>query len=117
MSTESVLAHHLEAFSEGVDAIMEDYDDESVLFTPEGPLKGRAQIRAFFEGFLADSPPELIESIELDRRDVVGDSAYIVWSAEPFIPVASDTFLVRDGTIRMQSFALLETEPRRSDRP
>lgn len=108
MTTEAILAHHLDALSEGIDAIVEDYDEESVLFTPEGPLKGRSEIRSFFEHFLANSPPDLIESIELERQDVAGEAAYIIWSAEPYIRMATDTFLVRDGTIRMQSFALLD---------
>ncbi len=38
MSTELVLAHHLESFSHGIDAIVSDYVDESVLFTPGGTL-------------------------------------------------------------------------------
>ena len=108
MSTEATLTHHLTALSEGLDAIVEDYDEKSVLFTPEGPLKGRSEIYSFYEEFLTGSPPDLIDSIELMRQDVVGESAYIIWSAEPYIRMATDTFLVRDATIRMQSFALLD---------
>ena len=57
MSTEDTLGHHLQAFSEGVDAIMEDYTPDSVLFTPDGLLKGLDSIRAFFHAFLTNSPP------------------------------------------------------------
>ena len=34
-STEAVLNHHLRASLQGVDAIMEDFTDESVVITPE----------------------------------------------------------------------------------
>ena len=107
MSTEATLAHHLQAFGEGVDAIIQDYTVESVLFTPDGPLQGLEPIRAFFDGFLRTSPPELLRAMTLVRQDIQGDVAYIIWKAEPYIPLATDTFVVRDGKIVAQSFAVL----------
>jgi hypothetical protein len=106
MTTEATLRHHLQAFSEGIDAIMLDFTPESVLFTPDGPLQGLEPIRAFFAGFLHTSPPELLGAMTLLRQDVQGDVAYIVWKAEPYIPLASDTFVVRNGKIVAQSFAM-----------
>ena len=47
MSTQATLARHLEAFTKGVDAIMRDYTESSVLFTPQGQLAGLESIRAF----------------------------------------------------------------------
>src|SRR2546423_944107 len=105
MSTESTLAHHLGAFSEGIESIMSDFTADSVVFTPEGPLHGLEQIRAFFDGFL-HSPPELLNAMTVTRQDVFGDVAYLLWKAEPFIPFASDTFLIRDDKILVQSFAM-----------
>jgi hypothetical protein len=107
MSTEDVLAHHLQAIPEGVDSIMRDYAEDSVLFTPDGALRGLEGIRAFFTGFLGSSPPELIQALTLLRQEIDGEYAYILWKAEPFIPLATDTFLVRGGKIRMQRFAAL----------
>ena len=107
MSTEATLTHHLQAVGEGVDAIIRDYTPESVLFTPNGPLQGLEPIRAFFDEFLRTSPPELIRAMTLVRQDIHGDVAYIIWKAEPYIPLATDTFVVRDGKIVAQSFAVL----------
>ena len=107
MSTETTLGHHLQAFSVGLDAIMQDYTESSVLFTPDGPLAGLSAIRAFFDGFLRSSPPELLQAMSLVRQDVKGEIAYIIWKAEPFIPLATDTFVVRNGKIVTQTFALL----------
>jgi hypothetical protein len=44
--------------------------------------------------------------MKLVRHDVRGDVAYIIWKAEPYIPLATDTF-IRDGQIVAQSFAVL----------
>jgi ketosteroid isomerase-like protein len=107
MSTEATLSHHLQAFGEGIDAIMRDYTESSVLFTPDGPLAGLSAIREFFDGFLRNSPPELLRAMTVVRQDIKGDVAYIIWKAEPFIPLATDTFVIRDGRIAAQSFAVL----------
>ena len=115
MSTEDTLGRHLQAFSAGVDAIMEDYTPESVLFTPDGPLKGLDSIRAFFHAFLNNSPPELLRAMRMVRQDVHGEVAFILWNAEPFIPLASDTFVVRDGKIRAQTFATYTPAARSAD--
>jgi ketosteroid isomerase-like protein len=106
MSTQSVLDHHLNAFREGLDAIMSDYTNESVFFTPQATLIGIQPIRDFFHAFLTSSPPELISAMTLSKAEVNGDHAYIHWKADPFIPFASDTFAIRDGKIVMQSFAV-----------
>jgi hypothetical protein len=106
VSTEATLAHHLHALTQGPDAIMRDYSEDSVLMSPDGVLRGLAEIRPFFERFLADSPPELLAAMTLVRQEVQGEIAYIVWKAEPFIPLATDTFLIRDTRILTQTFAV-----------
>jgi hypothetical protein len=111
MSTAATLEHHLRAFNEGVDSIMLDYTPHSVLFTPEGPLFGLEQIRAFFDQFLGSASPELLAATTLVRQDVRDDVAYIIWKAEPFIPLATDTFVIHDGKIVAQSFAVLAPTP------
>ena len=115
MSTQDTLTRHLHAFTQGVDAIMRDYTESSVVFTPQGPLTELGSIRAFFTGFLADSPPELLAAMTLVRQDVVGEIAYILWKAEPFIPLATDTFVIRDGKILVQTFAAFMPAPATED--
>jgi hypothetical protein len=111
MSTEATLAHHLQAIGEGVDSVMRDYGEGSLLFTQQGPLRGLVAIRGFFEQFINGAPPELFAAVRMVRQDVVGEVAYIVWSAEPFISLATDTFVVRDGKIVVQSFAMVAPQP------
>jgi hypothetical protein len=107
MSTEKTLNHHIQSFADSLDAIMQDYTADSVLFTPNGPLRGLEPIRTFFGDFLRTSPPELLRAMTLVRQDIHDEVAYIIWKAEPFIPLATDTFVVRDGKIAAQSFAVL----------
>ena len=107
-TTADVLGHHLKAFGGGdLDGIMEDYTDESVVFTPNGPFKGTASIRDFFSGLFAEfAKPGA--SFEMLRQDVEADVAYIVWSAETadnVYELATDTFVMRDGRIAIQTFA------------
>ena len=104
MSTAETLGHHLQSFTVGPDEIMKDYTDSSVLLTPEGPLRGPDAIRPFFESFLKNSPAELLQAMTVVRQDIEGDIAFIVWKAEPFIPIATDTFLIRDGKIVAQTY-------------
>lgn len=109
MSTSTVLANHLQSIAHGVDAIMSDYTEDSVFFTQNGPLKGLAPIRGFFENFLSSS--EVIAALTVVRQDVEGEVAYIVWHAMPFVPWATDTLVIRDGKIQSQTFAMLASPP------
>lgn len=111
MSTEATIARHLDAFTKGPDAIMRDYTNDSVLITPDGVLRGLVEIRPFFERFLADSPPELLAAVTMVRQEYQNEIAYILWKAEPFIPLATDTFLIRDGKIITQTFAAFTAAP------
>lgn len=106
--TETILKHHLDCFGAGdLDGLMSDYTDDSVLFTPEGPLKGRDQIRGVFAGMFEEfSKPGA--SFEMGTQSVQGDAAYIVWSAQTAdndYELGTDTFVMRDGKIAVQSFA------------
>ena len=107
MTTATTLTQHLQAILQtDVDMIMRDYTEASVLVTPKGQLAGLAAIRSFFAQFIASSPPELLKAITLTHQEITGEIAYIVWKAEPFIPFASDTFLIRDDMIVVQTFAM-----------
>ena len=111
MSTQDTLSRHLQAFAGGIDVIMRDYTESSVLFTPQGTLTGLEGIRAFFTGFLESSPPELLPALTIVHQDVSGEVAYILWKAEPFIPLATDTFVIRNGKIMVQTFAAFSAAP------
>jgi ketosteroid isomerase-like protein len=104
--TQAVLDHHLSAFAVGLDEIMKDYTDESVLIAQDQTVRGLAGIRSFFEDFIAGFTAEAWESFAVTKSEVVGDIAYITWKAPPLASLGTDTFLVRDGKIAVQTLAM-----------
>ena len=42
------------------------------------------------------------------RRDIGGDVAYITWKVEPFVLMATETFVVTDDKIRVQTYLIVE---------
>ena len=107
-STKDVVDHHLKSFGEGdLKGILSDYAPGAVLFTPEGPLRGIDAIRSLFQAMLAEfGKPGA--AFSLKQQFVEGDYAYILWTAETadnVYELGTDTFVVREGRIAVQSFA------------
>ena len=104
--TGKILLHHWQAFGGGdVEAIMAD---DAALITPEGTLKGLAQIRSLFAKIFANMFPAGKTSLNLTKQVVEGEIAYILWSGNSTFynaPFATDTFVIRDGKIVAQTFA------------
>jgi ketosteroid isomerase-like protein len=94
-------------FGEGdLDGILSDYAPEAVLFTPDGPLKGADAIRFFRAMFAEFGKPG--GSHRMTHESVVGDHAYVLWTAETadnVYELGTDTTIVRDGKIGAQSLA------------
>lgn len=112
MTTEATLAHHLQAIlQQSVGAIVSDYTEQSALFTQSGVIVGLEGIRAFYERFLAGMTPELFAALQIVRQDIHDEVAYLIWKAEPFVTLATDSFLVRDGKIVAQTFVMLAPQP------
>jgi ketosteroid isomerase-like protein len=115
MSTEQVLDHHLTALGRGdLDGVLDDYGDDSVLILPDATLVGREAIRGAFEGMLVDLFEPGTYDFQLDVRRVHGEVAYILWHARcrsADLVYATDTFVVRDGKIAIQTYAA-KVEPR-----
>ena len=112
MSTEEVLNKHLTAFGAGdVDALMEDYSEDSVIILQSGALEGPDAIRALFEALVAEfSKPGM--TFSLDATHISGEVAFIVWHAETADNVyeyATDTFVIEDGKIQTQTVAFAAT--------
>jgi ketosteroid isomerase-like protein len=107
--TEKILLHHWQAFGAGdIEAIMADYADDAIIITPEGTLKGEAQIRSLFGKIFAEMFPPASSSLNLAKQVIEGETAYILWSGSSpqcNAPFATDTFVIRDGKIVVQTFA------------
>jgi len=108
-TTRLILEHHLAALAAGnLDDLLSDYTDDSTLIGPEGAVQGRQPIRGFFESGLASLFKPGTYEFTMDAMHVAGDVAYIVWHANcaaADIVLGTDTFLIRDGKIVVQTFA------------
>ena len=104
--TAAVLDHHLGAVKAGnIEEIMADYSAEAVLYTPNGPLRGHEAIQGFFAGMPDLLPSTFWDEFSMIRQDTEGETAYIVWTAGDIAPLGTDTFIVRNGKIVVQTFA------------
>ncbi|UIO98566.1 nuclear transport factor 2 family protein [Halobaculum sp. CBA1158] len=112
-TTESVLDHHLAAFTDqDLDETLADYDEDSVVVTnTNGSFRGLDEIRTLFEGLFAEFGQNGVD-FQRDQQVVEGDIAYITWHAETpdnAYEFATDTFLIRDGTIETQTLGAVVT--------
>jgi hypothetical protein len=104
VSTKNVLNHHLSAFALGLDEVLRDYDENSVLVTPDKTYTGLAEIRGFFKAFIDGAAPEFWSAFKILNMTVTGEVAYIAWQAKPWVALATDTFHVKDEKISVQTF-------------
>lgn len=105
-ATEKVLKQRMEAVKKSdIDGILSYYTEESVLFTPEGPVHGLVEIRAFFDSFFDALETDFAEDLIMLCEDVEGEIGYTLWAAEPYVSMGTDTFIIRDGKVVVHTFA------------
>jgi hypothetical protein len=101
---EEVFHHHAQALeAEDLDEIVADYADDAVFITPAGIRRGKDGIRAAFSELLADVPDA---TWELKTQIYHDDVLFLEWvadSAPTRIEDGIDTFVFRDGLIRVQT--------------
>lgn len=107
-TTESTVRKHLQAFLEqqGIAAILSDYEDEACFISQDKTYRGKDEIQEFFEGFIAALPPRAFERFALRSLRADGEVACITWNVGHDIPLGTDTFVVRNGKIASQTFAM-----------
>lgn len=107
-ATETVVRHHLRAFleQEGADSIIKDYDDAARFYSEAKIYHGKPEVRGFFVDFLAALPAGGLERFTLRSLQVEGNIAYLTWSVGNEIPLGTDTFVVANGRIVAQTFAM-----------
>ncbi len=100
--TRTVVERHMATLRSGdIDAVMEDYTDESVfIINMGGVFTGRQAIRPFFEA--SAGMPGFTEIAAFAE----GDAYYVTWSADG-IQLGSDTIIVRDGKIALQTVVVV----------
>ena len=101
---QEVFQHHAEVLGAGdLDGIVEDYSDDAVFITPSGVKRGKDGIREAFTQLLADVPNA---DWALPTQIYDGDVLFLEWtatSAATKVEGGIDTFIFRDGQIRLQT--------------
>ena len=104
MSTESVIKHHIQALANGdLDEIMADYSDASVFLTNDNIIEGLDGIRAVFTGAVANGG----FTVQMQHELYHDDAAYITWNVPGVIALGTDTFIVKEKKIVLQTNALM----------
>jgi hypothetical protein len=101
---QEVFQHHAEALgAEDVEGIVSDYADDALFITPDGVKRGKDGVREAFHTLLADVPGA---SWELPTQIYEDDVLFLEWKAQSEsarIDDGIDTFVFRDGLIRVQT--------------
>jgi SnoaL-like domain len=101
---QEVFQHHAEALgAEDIDAIVSDYADDAIFMTPDGVLRGKDGVRGAFEKLTSEVPGA---RWELPTQLYEDDILLLEWkatSSESNVEDGIDTFVFRDGLIRVQT--------------
>lgn len=101
---EEIFQHHAEALGAGdLAGIVSDYADDAVFITPAGIKRGKEGVREGFTQLLADVPNA---AWQLKTTIFEGDALFLEWaatSAATKVEDGIDTFIFRDGMIRLQT--------------
>jgi hypothetical protein len=99
-----VFQHHAEVLIAGdLDGIVSDYADDALFITPDGVKHGKDGVREGFVKLLSDVPQA---DWEVPTQIFEDDVLFIEWKAESEnakVEDGIDTFVFRDGMIRVQT--------------
>ena len=66
--TEIIFKHHLESIlAKDVDGVLQGFAEDAVVFSPDGPIRGREQIRADVNEFLHHLTPKFLNDFKVGR--------------------------------------------------
>jgi uncharacterized protein (TIGR02246 family) len=103
-SPQEVFDHHAQALgAEDLEEIVADYSDDAIFITPAGVQRGKDGIRQAFTKLLSEVPQA---TWDLKTTIYEDDILFLEWGAEGGgnrIQDAVDTFVFRDGLIRVQT--------------
>jgi hypothetical protein len=101
---QEIFEHHATVLIAGdLEGIVSDYADDALIITPGGVLRGKDGVRTAFETLLGDLPNA---AWEIPTQIFEEDILFITWSArseKTRVRDAVDTFVFRDGLIRVQT--------------
>ena len=84
--------------------ILKDYDESSALITPDKTYRGWGN-SGFFQAFLDGAEPAFWSAFKVTSKSTVREVAYLAWEAKPWVTLATDTLVVKNGKIAVQTFS------------
>ena len=110
--TQAVLARHTQALMSGdMDAVMRNFAQDAAVFTQGETFRGHEQIRAFLEQGIRNLPPGYMDAFKVLWQDFDGPVACLVYQAEPFVALGTDTWVVHDDKIIAQTYTAYPAYP------
>ena len=99
----------LAAFGSGdIDAMVAQYTDDATVFTPQGVLHGKEQIRAMLQAVVAEfSQPGVV--FNLTSMETAGPNVAFVWNAETnqnSYSLGVETYVLAEGKAVYQTLVL-----------
>ena len=108
MTSQQFASDRLAAFSRGdVEAIMAQYQPDAVVITPQGTMRGTAQIRPMIEGIIGEFAKPGV-TFNLLHQAAEGPVVNFVWKADTgsnLYDLGTETYLQIDGKAAYQTFA------------
>ena len=103
-ATTAVWNRHVERATAGdLDAVMEDFAEDSVIITTDGVIAGRQAIRQFFADFLAGFDQAAIESTVVNAQTIHDDVVFANFTIGSAGMTFQDTAVIRDDRIKVLS--------------
>jgi uncharacterized protein (TIGR02246 family) len=111
-TTQEVFDHHVEAFvARDVEMTLEDFTEGSLVIVNGETHEGLESIAAVFTDLFQELPADC--HFELSTCIVQDRYVYIIWNAESDSVVyefVTDTFLIEDGKISLQTVGAVRRE-------
>ena len=98
-----IAQHHFQALAAGdAEMLFADYNDQSVIVTPQGAFRGNRGIRQFWGGLFEELPNPKLEVIS---QTLEGQTLLLLWAAETDNGRVDgvDTFVFDEDGIRIQT--------------
>ncbi len=99
-ATAAVWDRHLAAGTAGdLDALVADFSEDAAVVTPAGIIRGKDNIRGYFEELLGAFPPGAEDSVVVNTLQVHRDFVLFNFTVTDVGETFNDTAIIRDGKI------------------
>jgi len=94
----AIWMHHLQsAMSGDVEAAINDFADNAVLFTKGRSYSGRDEIRGYLAGFIKAMTPEAAKSMKVDYESYTDETIFFNFTVSAWKRSGTNFVVVKDG--------------------